>query len=108
MDGLVDEVTGAGTGAREDGVVDQEGGRWMITFLELIEPVSLTSRTRMPANPTMVNMELFPGPMAVLKSGMARGRPMIEVRSSLIAALSPVSPLSSSVPSEPSFNSPPK
>jgi hypothetical protein len=108
MDGLVDEVTGAGTGAREDGVVDQEGGRWMITFLELIEPVSLTSRMRMPAKPTMVKMELLPGPTAVLKSGMVRGCPMIEMRSSFNAALRPVSPVRGSVPSDPSFSSPPK
>ena len=56
------------------------GHGWMITRFEFIEPVSLTSMMRMPAQWTIVYWALLPGPTTFEKIGISRGLPLIDVQ----------------------------
>lgn len=83
------------------------GAGWIMTFLLDMLPVSFTYITRTPANLTMVYWALLPGPTTDRKTGMIRGWPMIEAKSSFTPALIPVSPLSLSSPFSSKASCPP-
>src|SRR5262245_10111687 len=77
----------------------------MVTYFGL--PVRCTLMIRTPTKPTIVYIALLPFITTVEYRQIERGFPLMDLRSSLIAAEMPVSPFSSRVPSGPSCRVPP-